>query len=1175
MHLKKMVLYGFKSFADKIQIDLDDADWITAIVGPNGCGKSNIVDAVQWVLGEQSIKSMRAKERSDVIFSGTSQRKPVNFAEVTLVFNDNQGILPLEYTSVAITRRIYRSGESMYLINKHPVRLKDIQELFLDTGLGPNGYAIFKQGKMDEIIQQTPKERRHMFLRASGVERFMEKKYEAQKKLEEADHNIERVMDLVREIEKEMGQLEQQVAKALRFTQKQKEYEELRKRIALHHRNHFQQKKEVLSQQQKKLDQEHQEVSKRWMASQSQLEEEKRTLAISRNRFLEKKGLYLAQNHKKEYAQKEWNREEENRKKYQDKKKQWLLEEEENVGKKKRLEQEEQSLEQQNRSLEIEGNTLEEKGRYILQNLEKEEVWEKNWRQKRGDRIEEYQKITEEIANLEKDLHQKELHSENFLQKLDALQEQNQDHSTRETHLQKQKKEIAVTLAYQQQQWNACQEEMFSLEEKIETLTTEKKECERVRKEKEQEYQQTLSRLQILQRFHDEKNDLSSDTKKILTENRRKASPLFEKITSLNDLIVSKKGQEEMVATMLRPYLQTLVVQTKKDLQNLLSFCKEKGIHEYSLLCLEKIKLKSLSSTHPFFNQEKTHPSILSLFQDLLEVKNLEEAFLYVQQGENKEAWISSGSFLDHRGILHHFRLSETNIYLRTAELKELETKRKHLVQSLEKQENEIKKLEEKITAWNQTKGENDRQWRQCDLLLAEQKLLDKQLQEQKTTLQEQKQSLSKKQEQWTKALHQYKQEIEEDTALMQKLTQQKEEIYTRLQQEEQQANHRLQQLAHLRDQQREIDKRRALFFEERNLLREKANLSRLERQEWENIHFRKKEGIKECEQGEQRCLARKQQLEEQIKKIEEEENLSQREYTTESEKIEWLEHAIQEREEEKEKAFERKNRLSEQIYENKMVLENMRISCEQYEQECQERNASSEDLSPINEKDIDYLERKVRRLQEEITHVSDVNMNATEEYDEKKERFLFFQQQIEDYSRSRDEFGEIIAQLEQESRKKLRSVLNRTKDAFQKNFSLLFQGGEADLLLVDEEDILEAGIEIVARPPGKNQRSLSLLSGGEKCLTAIALLLAVFSVKPSPFCLLDEMDAPLDESNVDRFLDLIHSFEKETPFILITHNKRTMKKANRILGVSMEEKGVSKVLSMHLSQEKTAPMVV
>jgi chromosome segregation protein len=1175
LKLKKIEILGFKSFADKTALTFHPG--ITAVVGPNGCGKSNISDSFRWVLGEQSAKSMRGSKMHDVIFAGTTTRKPLNFAEVTITLSDVEGNLPTEFEEVSVTRRLHRNGESEYLLNRRPVRLKDVYDLFLDSGIGKNAFSIFEQGKIDQVINLSSLERRYIFEEAAGILRFLQRKREALKRLEQTEQNIERVRDIHKEVERQIIVLEQQAEKAKVYKENKTELEKLEIGLFTVKWDNLERRRESAKEKEEakrieltegvreldKSDLERQNSNIQLIQAQKELQTQREKVFITRS--------------DKEIKAKEWQSGEERLREMMGKEKQWRRELDEMVAKRqqRQLEAEQTLIQQEKVEAELHG----------LEGIRKEQQ-EKVHLLEEGlgglrDRQHETQKellqLLQKENQIESELKQATLRLEHTQDRKKRVQEHQE---TLIRHLEEFKRTIEnkkVEVEASSEDVLMKKEQYETFEQQIEDRTIQIKETQDNLDAIYQEKAELKARQNVLLRLRDEMEGFSSGTKKLLNESANPGSPLYNRLKGLYESLSPNEGSAMALSVVMRPYIQTLVVQSQDDFQTVVAFAKEKNIRDFSLICLDQIPPSAVLTP-----SIESAESLLSRVQDNLlakhflnrkyVVKNREEALGLIQCTPGVEVWAEDGIFVDSNGVIFFTSEGEKNVFLREAELKSLVKKLEDLETRRSTQEVRLKEYIQLRSQIQAQKNELDQMIRKSEMKLVELKYA---LQRLVTDHEKGEKDIAK--------------DHAEIAALDQASAQLRQQV-SDLNQKHAEANFKAEEIQALVDSLSEqLDYRvDALKVEQNDLQAKNTAFQKVSEEKRKIIHMLNVFEVKDLE-----SLQQEKRLEEEMKSIRDKQSQLQLNLVGYEQQLEELERVLSEvlegcKEFEQavtnsrheisqieEAISARRNALKHkenELYEIGIQAAQLDSSRQSLETELQERfhltiqDARGKEIHL--DRTIEKAERDIRSLRRQIEDAGDVNMTSIEEFDKYKERYEFLNQQIDDLTMSKNELIEIITQLDTESRKIFKETFEIIRENFKKNFQILFRGGESDLQFTEAADILEAGIEIVAKPPGKQMRSINLLSGGEKCLTAIALLFAIFEVKPAPFCILDEIDAPLDDTNVERFVNVVKQFTDKCQFIIITHNKRTMSIADMLYGVSMQEKGVSKILSLEFSKE-------
>lgn len=1172
LNLKKLSLLGFKSFADKTTLEFHEG--ITVIVGPNGCGKSNISDSFRWVLGEQSAKSLRGSKMQDVIFSGATTRKPLNIAEVTLTMTEVDGNLSTEYEEVAVTRRVHRSGEGEYLINNKAARAKDVQDLFMGSGIGKDTFAIIAQNQMERVINNSPLERRFIFEQASGIERFLHRKNEALRKLEQTEANVERVKDIHKEVEKQIIVLEEQAEIARLYKENKTELDFLELALMSTKWENLSNRNESTKAKAEEKQNEMNAIQVSMQKEEAELHEAKKKLTEGQLELQSKKEEVYKRRSEKEIKSKEWQANQQRLQEVLHKEKRWLQELDQLIEKRKQWKVEAENSGKQLHGVEQELQVLEKsrtENRDKLTHLEAEVT-----------KIREKQHyLHQELVRLLK--HESESASE---LKQDGLRlEHNQE---RKRHLIDRKERLAdqiheITESFEAKKesvesWTETVDQqkhgVLALDAELKTILHEIDENKKKLDGIVRELTENRARQKVLLRIREQMEGFSVGSKRLLKESTTPGSMLFNKVKGLYESITPAKGSEKALSVVMRPYSQTLVVEKQEDLQAVIHFARENNLKDYSIVCLDQLT----ENNGPFIEGSQLIEVVdnhLSrhFLRNVYVTANSQDAFQLMRKAQGVEVWTQDGAYIDQRGVIFYSAEGDNNIFIREAELNTLEKKIREKEVSQNVLEEDLNILSQKRHEIQNRKVELEKILRQEEMKLVEANFtlqrfrtdLSK-FQGEQLKLEEELRSIDSVTEKLQHVIHELKQKHAEAVAKAEEMKEQESALTRDL----------MERMAFLQTQQsglQEIEPRYQRMLEEQRKI---------------NHHLHVLE-VKEMESQQQ-----EKHLQDEIKSMQLQQNQIQGDNSEFQETLEEVEKNLADvlantSEFEKEVAHRRQiiEGIEQKISANRQVLKQVEQDFHQYgilaaqlessrqalETELNERHHRTiqelKEQGLVLESTIEKAERDIRALRRKIEEAGDINMTSIEECDKHKERYGFLGGQIDDLEKSKTELVEIITQLDTESRKIFQETFEKIQVNFRKNYQILFNGGEADLQLTESEDVLEAGIEIVAKPPGKQMRSITLLSGGEKCLTAMALLFAIFEVKPAPFCILDEIDAPLDESNVERFLNMVKQFVTKCQFIIITHNKRTMSIADVIFGVSMQEKGVSRILSLEFSNEK------
>ncbi|MFT4553485.1 MAG: chromosome segregation protein [Chlamydiales bacterium] len=1175
MRLKKIELYGFKSFADRTVLVFDEG--ITGIVGPNGCGKSNIIDAFRWVIGEQSAKSMRGDKMNDVIFAGASKRSSLNYAEVSLTFTEVKGALPIDFDEVSVSRRVYRSGDSEYRINRNIVRLKDVQSLFLGTGIGKTGFSIFEQGKIDQIILNNPVQRRYIFEEAAGILRFKQRKKEALNKLEQTQSNLERARDIFDEVKKRLATLSKQAEAARRFKTNKSNFEGLDKAVFLAKWEGLKARNEDHLSKQTLIEEDKSKHDASLEEMEGEIAKIEKLLSSSDEDFQKVKEKVFGTRGVKEVAiVEERSRKERVR---------------EGEARDKTLRQDSQELRKRRKDNEKEIAVFrldEEKFKETLKaeeiKLKKSEKTVASAEKEIGDLRDSQKKSQKSLLHSMEDLNRwdgklkdSRVRLESCQEKLAWLEDQMKENSATlkslRSDIESKKKVVDTTVG----RIDGLKGSLIEAEDQVADTNLAIRKGQEEQKRVLGKVAEVSARKEVLERLREEMEGLSLDTRSLLRESAKAKSPLKGLLQPLYERIVPKSGNEEFLATALRQYAQTIVVQKSQDREKVLLFAKENKLRDFSLFCVEDArneknaagKISGASSLLDFVEKNEIAEHFL---QDVYVVESIDKAVALSRSKQNLEALVEGGILVDRHSVLASTTLGEGSTFVREAEVKVLSTELKKVEGLCRKAEETLTALEQKKALELSRRGEIDQMMRREEMKLVEVNMFLQGAIANRDKVQGQLEANaeeSKTQKENTNKFGSLIKEAEKELSVAQKNS---EKFRLIVEESERSLEGQLKVLEELKQEYRECELLHKEQADEVRTVANSLNVLEMQAKEWERqqgnlekelltlsnsqeglvareVEYRQKlEAIeKELESQEAACDKLKSQVEKQ-KELLEQKTLTLRKYR---EKIHKLE--------------EKRSSLGIKAARSVAELEALETSFhERYQINFEQ--ASKMQLPVVQ--DLLIAEQALAQLRREIEKAGDVNMSSIDEYEQVHARHEFLNGQLQDIGGSQEELLKIIAKLDRASRKALKETFDAIRKNFKKNFEILFGGGEADLKLTESPDVLDAGIEIIAQPPGKQMRSISLLSGGEKCMTAMALLFAFFEVKPAPFCLLDEIDAPLDDSNIARFVDLLKQFIEQTQFVIVTHNKRTMSIVDILVGVSMQEKGVSKLLSLEFTKE-------
>lgn len=1176
MQLAKLEIKGFKSFADKIVINFDEG--ITGIVGPNGCGKSNVVDSIRWVLGEQKTSALRSEKMENVIFNGTSGRSPLQMAEVSLTINNTKNILPTEYSQVTITRRLYRSGESEYLLNGVTCRLKDITNLFMDTGIASNSYAIIELGMVDDLLNDKDHSRRMLFEEAAGISKFKKRKKETLKKLEDTDADLERVEDLLFEIEKNMKSLEKQAKQTENYYRIKDEYKE--KSITL--------AKVVVSQQKQKFDsinQKIQEENDRKVALTSDTAEKEASIEQAKVDLLTKeKTLSSRQKSINEFVAKI--RQYESEKQIKNERLKYLNDRTNNL--RDQIEQDKKSNERARfsiQSLETEKEAALQILSEISQKLEslKAEYEEQKKTtaslQAEADSFRQAQREKQEASfQINKAVEIREIQVSSFKQELDRTATDTSKQSASLVEFEKKLVELQEEINKRNGSLEELKKEeedtlsrISSMEKTIEMIREEMTSISRKLDARQNEYNLTKSLVENLEGF--------PEAIKFLKKKIAKNAPL------LSDILTCPEEYRVPIENYLESYLNYYIVEHESEAYeaiNILSDASKGKANFFILDSFEKFEptpTRIYDNAFPATQIIEFDPKYRKLMSHILDR-------VYIYEGDPRNIPADDdNTFITKSGKLtkRRFSLSGGSVGL-------FEGKKIGRAKNLEKLEKEIKELTGKLNETRESLVQ-----RQTDLEKLRNNKIRVQIEEMLDSIRqvnEEYVSFRTKREQFSQMLSnsdlRREDILEKIDTLLKELDELKPKA-TQLNLEVQQQEERLGELTEKLTTQNELLSQKSAAFNEQNIAYHQQE-NRVKSIEQE-VRF-KQESMQQSGQRIELNAEELKKNEDEVKLIiettqandtdliamyaEKEDmerglNEAEKEYYEARGNIDQVEKELREVQHARNTIDNLLMELQSQLNESKLHLNSVkeRLSVEfQVDLDSVTQQATPEEMQQLAELSEEKLRNEVTRIRERLDNMGPINPMAMEAYTEIKERNDFINAQKEDLAKAKESLLNTISEIEGAASVTFMEAFNQIRDHFKRVFRSLFnEEDDCDLKLVDPNNPLESEIDIIAKPKGKRPLTINQLSGGEKTLTATALLFSMYLLKPAPFCIFDEVDAPLDDANIDKFNNIIRSFSKDSQFVIVTHNKRTMTSTDVIYGITMVEKGVSKVVPVDLRE--------
>lgn len=1184
MYLKQLEIHGFKSFAEKIELNFGNT--INAIVGPNGSGKSNISDAIRWVLGEQSVKSLRGNKMEDIIFAGSDSEKALGFAEVSLCIDNSDRKLPVDYTEINIMRRMYRSGESEYFINKTGCRLKDIYELFMDTGIGRDGYSIIGQGRIDEILSNKSEDRRNVFEEAAGIVKYKARKHEAEKKLEQTQQNIVRLEDIIDELQTQLEPLGQQAEVAKRYRSILEELKSIEINIMLNSidklRNRLLNAKQEAENIQSLMD------SK--TSSVKQLEQKQNELKIHLNDIETSIDMLSEDIHHLENSKEK-------------------MEGESNVLQVRINNLEENSLRLKENGGELE-DELEETRLEIEQNRVKLIDLNSDYaavHEKINEKTADFESNFQAINDLETNLSDKQQKFINLINNYSELKSKINSTNIFIENINKRKSQVEgdVSLLEIQQrdkkkQYDKSLEELDDFGRKIEDckaqieeLKGKRQECESavcVLEDKDRELkaekEALFSRLNALNDMERDHGGYSRAVKVLMTE--------YNKVTKgfcgvVGEMIKVPSQYVTAVEIALGGSVQSIITNNENDAKLLIEYLKEHKTGRATFLPISSVKPRFFNGAEKkLFNIKGFvgiasdligyDPSIDSVMKNLLGrvavVEDIDAAInLAKSAGYEYKIVTLSGEVINAGGSITGGSLqsSSSSVLTRKSEIETLKVKHSDKQRELEelnrkltemkKQtadmsgeaefkteilhslqidinnyknrcdnfKNEIQVIQDRISINTKDLGDLEREYSETNKIISENKEKAEIVEKEKQAVEAQISELQEQMKQFKEVRDEYNDEITELKIKLASVEHNKKTVENSMKSMEE----RIKEVeVEIKDNRAEIEKQEAeIKALTKGLEDKKASIEGI---------------VKEVE--DKNKLHNDKEKEKSV--IYEDLNAIEAEVKDLTNDITALQTDI--------------HKVEMQHTRAEMELESVEMKLlETYEMSY--NKAESYRDSSLS---LTWAAKHCEELKNDIREMGTVNVNAIEEYEKLRERHTFLSVQVEDLSNAKENLIAVIAEIEENMKLQFITEFNKINENFNQVFKQLFGGGHAELVLTDEEDVLGSGIEIIAKPPGKKLQNLMLLSGGERALTAIALLFGILKMKPAAFCVLDEIDAALDDANVDRFAEFLVSLSVTTQFIIVTHRKGTMECADCLYGVSMEDSGISRLVSVKLEDK-------
>ena len=1175
MKIKRLEITGFKSFVENTSLLFDEG--VTAIVGPNGCGKSNIVDAIRWVMGEQSARNLRGKAMEDVIFGGSENRKPFGMAEVSLILDNSAGKSPVafrDYAEIEVTRRLYRNGDSEYLLNKTPCRLLDITELFMDTGVGSRTYSIIEQGKIGMIVNAKPEDRRSLIEEAAGVTKYKARKKSALRKIEATRQNLLRLGDIISEVKRQMNSLKRQASRAARYKEHREELKDIDLQFALRRHHDLAEKGRqagaAAEERNRHVDQLTRQLDVAELAlNQARLEHTEREEEASRG---QEQVFSLTSDIQKVESQLEFG----------------AREIESLATHKGRVAAEWSEIEQQLEGMQSEEVALTDSRKHLEQELARQKGLLVETEDEMG-QLDEQERLLQQhleearsrLYNLLTEISKRSGQQEEAARRLQALAGLKQ-RNAQETlgvreqleRLQANSGELSKTLSGMVGDRDALQSRRQTFRGDLERLRRDGDDTDAELLVKRDDLSRQRSRLESLEQLERNLEGYDRGVKSLLSSPEQKGHLLGV----VADVLEVSPEHEAAVEAVLGNRLQTLLTKQRDTIEDAFAFLREgegrctflvpgftatpmaPTLPGQALIDLVKVK----AGCEDAVQQLLTGVSLVDELQPYLGGGVAPGAILVTPQGDvltGRGELTGGGRQSLDQGLLHKKREMKELSHQVAALVKEVETLSGHREQvrsDLVLAEELLQKTEAELHRQELLVVDSEK-----DLASLDQEVV--RMQERLETLDFEGGQLLEEEEQ----LQQTLQEAQSGHTEAEQAKVEQETVVADMNRENQAVRLQAEEVR----QKLTAAKVALVGLRERDdALRE--TLSRISKSR-EQLQQRQVALVASREEAEAKTVALRQAAEQLKREIEVLHNRRVEKQAAQAslrDRFEESRQDIERRETEIRQLRNRANQARDELTAGQLQSREFSLETEHLRQSFLERyrvDLEDPEVQDALESEFDPQSAETRRvfLQKRIDEIGEVNLTAIDEFRELEERYTFLTAQQEDLLASLEGLQAAISKINRTTRKRFREAFDLINAKFQENFPELFNGGQAELRLTDENDLLETGIEIAAQPPGKKLQNVSLLSGGEKALTAVALIFSIFQVKPSPFCLLDEVDAPLDDVNIGRFNDVVKLMTAESQFIVITHNKQTMEIADNLYGVTMEDPGVSKLVSVRMRE--------
>ncbi|MFD1204119.1 chromosome segregation protein SMC [Sporosarcina contaminans] len=1178
MFLKRVEIVGFKSFAERIGIDF--VPGVTAIVGPNGSGKSNITDAIRWVLGEQSAKSLRGAKMEDVIFAGSDSRKPLNFAEVSLILDNTNGLFPLDYTEISVSRRVFRSGESVYLLNGQQCRLKDINDVFMDSGVGKEAFSIISQGRVDEILNSRPEDRRSIFDEAAGVLKYKTRKRKAEHKLFETQDNLDRVLDILKELDNRIEPLRQNAEAAERHQYLSREIRDVDVQLLNFDGSKLREEMLLKAEQIELRQSEQEQMEKKILLTEQQVNATKTELnkideqinhyqkqLIEMSAETEKwEGRRLLSLEKRKNSEQQINR----------------IENELSAAKKEKealslkLESAEAIVATTTSELEKLQTEMNEISQILKRSVKETEVEIEELKSNYIEQLNEEATLRSELRHVEERLEGEKTSSDRITEQTAVLQKkllelnaEREEQLSVLSGLKKRKEEVELSYREADRLYNESEKELSGQQQMMHQALNKQSEMQ--------------GRLRALQSMEADFSGFYSGVKAILVA--KKEGRLAGIDGAVAELIHVDDQYMKAVETALGGAMQHIITQTEKEARNAIAYLKQRNAGRATFLPRDVMK----SRTIPYATIQiaESHPEFVGTADRLVQTDSEFRIIAENLLGNSIVAKTLAGASAIAKSIGYRYRVvtldgdvvnaggsltgggakGQSSVFSRKAELETLTSQVERMASSIEIGH---RKISDSKMAVAKHMHEKDTYRSTLESLQVEMSTIDVRIRELNVEIRTVESEISVAENGRAGALHVGTELNDRKEKLLRRHGEVKKSLVS-IQAEvdtlERLAADRRNEEAALQNKQSELREKTAVLREQNGhqlstihelkqslTLTEQKISSLLDEQA---LYSEDEMGI---DLSPEEINARIEEASKRKKDMEISLNEQKGKRGELSASLDQSEKTLSDLRAESSKAVGSLNEL-------RVAFSRLEVKYESITNRLLDEYGLYPDFDSVEQFDVEAARVKVDSLKAELEQIGPVNPGSIQEYKDVSERHAFLTEQRNDLIDAKNTLNEAMDEMDREMEMRFSTTFNAVKNRFHLVFKEMFGGGDADLILTQPDNLLETGVEIVARPPGKKLQNLSLLSGGERALTAITLLFSIIEVRPVPFCILDEVEAALDEANVIRYSRYLKKFSERTQFIVITHRKGTMEGADVLYGITMQESGVSKLISVKLSE--------